>query len=302
MLVAATAALGWLLQPAVPAASAAPSSSLVRYKPTNSIALAHFEAGNRAYKDARDAARPLSDRVRALKRAIDEYTAGQAIDGAAAFDYNIAHCARLLVDNATAVAHLQRFLERADPLDAELRRSVENEIAELDPSGTIRALLRQASAPRSERAAPPADPPRAPAPAPDRSTGQRDAQRISPSAPPATRAAPSPRTSRAWLYLGWGLTAAGVVDGGVAAWLAFDAAGLDRDARDLTRTISSRVGLEHRADSRRNAAVLLGIGSGAAVVLGAVTLLRPARADAGAASSAWNLGVTRGGVAVIGRF
>lgn len=301
MLVAATAALGWLLQPAVPAASAAPSSSLVRYKPTNPIALAHFEAGNRAYKDARDAARPLTDRVRDLKRAIDEYTAGQAVDGAAAFDYNIAHCARLLVDNATAVAHLQRFLERADPLDPELRRSVENEIAELDPSGAIRALLRQASAPRGERAAPPADPPRAPAPAPDRSTAQRDAQRT-PSAPPATRAATPPRTSRAWLHLGWGLTAAGVVDGGVAAWLAFDAAGLDRDARDMTRTISSRLDLEHRADSRRNAAVILGIGSGAAVVLGAVALLRPARADAGATSSAWNLGVTRSGVAVIGRF
>lgn len=300
MLVAATAALELMLRSAVPAASAAPSSSLIRYKPTNPAALVHFEAGNRAYKDARDATRPLTDRVRDLKRAIDEYTAGQAIDGAAAFDYNIAHCARLLVDNATAVAHLQRFLEHAGPLDAELRQSVESEIAELDPSGAIRALLRPSSAPHSERAPPPA-PPRA-APVPDRSTAQGNAQQVPPSAPPATRTAPPPRTSRTWLHLGWGLTAAGVIDGGVAAWLAFDAARLDRDARDMTRTISSRVDLEHRADVRRNAAVVMGISGGAAVVLGIVTVLRSARADASGASSAWNLGVTRGAVAVIGRF
>lgn len=296
MLVAATAALELLLRSAVPAASAAPSSSLTHYKPTNPAALAHFEAGNRAYKDARDATRPLTDRVRDLKRAIDEYTAGQAIDGAAAFDYNIAHCARLLVDNATAVAHLQRFLERAGQLDAELQQSVESEIAELDPSGAIRGLLRQSSVPHSERAAPPA------APVPDRSTAQGNAQQVPPSAPPATPTAPPPRTSRTWLHLGWGLTAAGVIDGGVAAWLAFDAAGLDRDARDMTRTISNRVDLEHRADVRRNAAVVMGIGGGAAVVLGVVALLRPPRADASTASSAWNLGVTRGVVAVIGRF
>ena len=48
------------------------------------------------------------------------------------------------------------------------------------------------------------------------------------------------------------------------AWLAFDAAGLDRDARDMTRTISNCVDLEHRADVRRNAAVVMGIGGGAA--------------------------------------
>lgn len=296
MLVAA--ALGLLLRGTIPA-TAAPSSSLARYRPTKPAALVHFDAGNHAYKDARDAARRLADRVRDLKRAIDEYTAGQAIDDAAAFDYNIAHCARLLVDHATAVAHLQRFLERADPLDAELRRAVESEIAELDPAGAIRAQLRQASAPRHESTAPPADSPRAPPPAPDRSTAQGNAQ-VSPSAPPATGAAPPPRTSRLWLHLGWGLTAAGVTGGGLAAWLAFDATGLDRDSRDMTRTISDRVNLEHRADARRNAAVIVGIGGGAAMILGVVTLLSPARAEA--ASSAWNLGVTRSGVAVLGRF
>jgi hypothetical protein len=299
MLVAATAALELLLRSAVPAVFAAPSSSLVRYKPTNPAALVHFEAGNRAYKEARDATRPLTDRVRDLKRAIDEYAAGQAIDGAAAFDYNIAQCARLLVENATAVAHLQRFLERAGPLDAELRQSVESEIAELDPSGAIRALPHPPT-PHGERAAPPALP-RAAA-VPDRSTAQDPAQQVPPGAPPATRTAPPPRTSRTWLHLGWGLTAAGVIDGGVAAWLAFDAARLDRDAKDMTRTISSRVDLEHRADVRRNTAVIMGISGGAAVVLGIVALLRPARADASAASSAWNLSVTRSAVAVSGRF
>ncbi len=155
MLVAATAALELLLRSAVPAASAAPSSSLTHYKPTNPAALAHFEAGYRAYKNARDTTRPLTDRVRDLKRAIDEYTADQPIDGAAAFDDNIAHCAKLLVDNATAVAHLQRSLERAGQLDAELRQSVESEIAELDPSGAIR---HSASVPGSATVAKPRRP------------------------------------------------------------------------------------------------------------------------------------------------
>jgi hypothetical protein len=278
-------------------ASAAPSSSLAQYKPTGAAALAHFEAGNRAYKDARIASRPLADRVRDLKHAIDEYTAGQALDDAPAFDYNIAHAARLLVDNATAVAHLQRFVERTQP-DAQLRNAVENEITELDPSGAIRANLRQAKAPAVESKPPPALPPAAPPP----SAAPGASQPVTSGPVLATSAPAAPRESRVWGRLGWGLTAAGVVGAGVTTWLMINASGLDNDSKDTSRTMSDRLDLQHQADSRRHAALIVGIGSGAAVVLGIVTLALPARADARATGSAWNLGITGHGVAVFGRF
>ena len=299
MLVAAMA-VGLMLRLAVPV-SAAPPSSLARYKPTQPAALAHFEAGNRAYKDARVATRPLTDRVRDLKRAIDEYTTGQALDDAPAFDYNIAHCARLLIDDATAVAHLQRFLQRADDLEAVLAEDVKREIAELDPTGSIRAQLHHANTSSPSNATPVATMETPPQP--------RAAATSQPAAPPVvaspqivTSTVATPRGRRTWVALGWGVTAAGVVGGGVATWLAFDAAGLDRDSKDTSRLISDRVNLEHRADSRRSTALIVGIGSGSAVVLGVVTLRLPGREDARPTGSAWNLSITRGGLAVLGRF
>ena len=260
MLVVAATIACLLLGRAAPAL-AAPAASLAQYKPAKPRALAHFEAGNRAYKDARIATRPLAARVRDLRRAIDEYTAGQAIEDAAAFDYNIAHCARQLVDNATAVAHLQRFLERAEGLDVQLREAVQNEIAELDSSGAIRAQLRQGDAPPpGERKAPPPDPPAspppaAPSPAPTSSAAPGVSLPAAPAASPlGTSAATEPRASHVWAGIGWGLTAAGVVGGGVTAWLAIGAAGLDSDANDTRRATSNRLDLQHQADSRRRAA------------------------------------------------
>jgi hypothetical protein len=104
-----------------------------------------------------------------------------------------------------------------------------------------------------------------------------------------------------WARLGWGLTAAGVVGAGVTTWLAVSARGLDTDAAASGR-ISERLDLQDRADSRRHAALIVGIGSGAAVVIGVVTLLLPDRADPPAQGRAWNLGITGNGLAVIGRF
>jgi hypothetical protein len=301
LLLATAVLLAFLLSSTAPVA-AQPSSSLARYKPTKPDALVHFEAGNKAYKDARITSRPLSERVRDLKRAIDEYTAGQALDDAPAFDYNIAHAARLLVDNPTAVAHLQRFVGRAQQLDEQLRRAVDNEIAELDPSGVIRAKLQAVSAPVAENEVSPAARRTAPAATAPPSAAPRAPQAAPALAPTSTTAAAEPRGSRVWVPLGWGLTAAGVAGGGVTTWLAISAAGLDTDAADTSRSISDRVDLQHRADARRRAALIVGIGSGAAIVLGVVTLVLPARADARSGRTAWNLGITGNGVAVFGQF
>jgi hypothetical protein len=296
MLLVAAVMLSWVLGYSEPAAAAPGPTVLAQYKPASASALVHFTEGNRLYKDARVTSRALADRVRDLRRAIDEYTAGQKLEDAPAFDYNIAHCARVLGDAATAVAHLQRFLDHAQPSDPQLRGQIEAEITELDPSGEIRSRLRADRAPATEQV-PAASADKAVEPSPPRSPP--DAAKPVP--PLAASSAAEPHASRVWARLGWGLTAAGVVGAGVTTWLAVSARGLDNDAAASGR-ISERLDLQDRADSRRRAALIVGIGSGAAVAIGLVTLLLPDRADPPAQARAWNLGITGNGLAVIGRF
>jgi hypothetical protein len=287
-------------------AAAAPPSPLARYRPTSPGAIARFEAGNRLYKSARLASRAPADRVLDLRRAVDEYTAGQALEDAPAFDYNLGHAARLLDDPAKAVGHLQRFLDRAQP-DEPLRGAVEREIVELDPSGAIRAELRTAKEPTTKE---PLGESR-PVPASPLSTAPLQ---VSPAASPVAPGADLPlaplavsatakhRGSRTWGYVGWGLTATGVAGAGVATWLVFDAAERSDSAKDTGRPTSDRLALQRQADSRRRAAMIVGIGSGAAIALGVVTLLLPARAHPASTDTAWNLGITGNGVAVFGSF
>ncbi len=298
MLAMMLAMLAMLAALEVPA-YAAPSSSMARYKPTSPRALAHFEAGNRLYKSGVKPDRPFAERVRDLKLAIEAYLAGRAIEDAPAFDYNLGHASWVLVDNVSAVTHLLRFLERAAP-DEQLRAAVETEIATLDPSGAIRADLRRArdavrSAEPKEATAPavpaPNDPPRAPA-----------SPALTPAGQPIPTTSARADASHGWAWLGWSLTAAGVVGGGVTTWLAVSAASLRDDAQDVSRPTSERLDLEDRSDSRRRTAFIVGVGSGAAIVLGIVTLALPARDAAPRRTSAWNVGLTGHGVAVFGRF
>jgi hypothetical protein len=273
--------------------SASPSTSTAQYKPTAPAALAHFEAGNRLYKSGLDKARPFVDRVRDLRGAIEEYRAGASVEDAPAFDFNIGHASVVLVDNRTAVEHLQRFLSRAHP-DEPLRAKLVKEIEDLDPTGEVRADLRRseerAQAAKGDPVVVPAPPP---APAP-----------TIPLPPPVRSEPPNAigEPGHGWVWLGWGLTAAALVGGGVTTWLAVSATGIDSDAKDTTQTTSDRVNLENRADSRRRTALIVGVGSGAAVVLGIVTLAIPARRSGSSPATAWNLGLTGNGVVVFGRF
>lgn len=291
LLAFAATMLAFVFVRTAPSEAAPPASSLAKYKPTETEAVVHFEAGNRFFKGARIASRPLAERVRDLKRAIDEYAAGQALEDAPAFDYNIARAARLLVEHATAIAHLQRFLDRADQLDDEFRRAIEDEIAELDPSGEIRARFRPASSQVNAKSKPsPPDALRvsvpleqasaAPGPALVPTAGSGATTTTAPS--PAATTVTEPRGSRVWIPLGWGLSAAGVAGAGVTAWLGATAGEMD--------------------GSRRRSALIVGIGSGAVMIVGVVTLLIPSRAHAVRSGTAWNLGITRNSVTVLGRF
>jgi hypothetical protein len=301
-------ALAWLAVPAKPV-SAAPVTDPAAYKPTDSEALAHFNEGTR-YVETSQRRRVRADRDRDLERAITEYTAGQAKDDAPAFDLNLGLVLKVLGRDEDALDHLQRFLERANP-DGSLRRSVESKIAALDPTGRLRAERERKRAPRRAPDRPPAivatstpvvDAARAPSAA--AATPIATPPRVAPPGLAAT-AVDSPPGHVRWARVGgWGLTAAGVVGGGVTTWLVVDAQRLDRQATDAqaNHMVSVRAELADQASARRRSAVMVGIGSGALVVSGVVLLLLSSGGDSPPTRVGWNLGITSHGAAVWGRF
>lgn len=297
MILVAAAWLGMAAMMASPTA-AAPSNDLATYKPTDPVALAYFDEGNRLYEAASDKRRPRADRNADLERAVVAYTAGREKQAAPAFDYNLGLTYKALGRNADAIDHLQRFLARI-PVDVAFRVSVEKKIDSLDPSGELRADLERKHAAAST-------PLVAMAPAPN------DALRTSPppSAAPAEPAASSSSTDTAtrtpahWGRIaGWGLTGAALGGAVVTTWLVVDAQSLDRQASDAKANPleSVRNQLTARASSRRSAATIVGIGSGALLVSGVLVLVLTSGSDP-PPRVGWNVGITTTGVAVMGRF
>lgn len=305
------ACVAWLAMCAA-RASAAPASSPAsladKYRLTDPEAIVHFQAGNAAYKSGVDKRRPRADRDRDLERAIAEYTAGQATQDRPVFDFNLGLAYKALGRTDEAVEHLQRFLDLADEtISADARADAEKKLAALDPGGKRRAELA-----RKRAAVPPV-----PAPAPNVPPTVEAERAPAPSAPspaPPTRASPPeimtteampPRSSVRWSRIGgWGLTGAGVIGAGVTTWLLVDAQSLDNQANDAqaNHRVSERQALADRADARRRSALIAGIGSGALIASGVLILIFSSGTDSAPTRTGWNLGITRNGVAVMGRF
>jgi tetratricopeptide (TPR) repeat protein len=307
------AGVAWLVVCATPVSAAPPSSAASladKYQLTDPDAIGHFQAGNAAYKAGVDKHRPRANRDRDLESAIAEYTAGQAIQDRPVFDFNLGLAYKALGRTDEAIDHLQRFLDRADEtVSAEARADAEKKLAALDPAGKHRAELAK------RRVAPP---PPVPAPAPNVAP-VADVERtpIAPRAPapvtPSPVSAPglattetmTPRSSVHWTRVGgWGLTGAGILGAGVTAWLVIDAQSLDDQANDAqaNHSVSERQALADRADSRRRSALVVGIGSGALVVSGALILILSSGHEPAPTRTGWNLRITGHGVAVAGRF
>jgi tetratricopeptide (TPR) repeat protein len=275
---------------AAPAASA-----LSKYKPTRADALARFDAGNRFYRAASDERRALTDRNRDYERAIAEYTAGSQLEDAPAFDYNIGLSLRTLGRSAEAIAHLERFVDRADP-EGDVRTSIAEKITAMDPTGELRAELRRK---RLATVAPASEPPPV--------TVAPTARPVHPPVTadePTTHEGSSPSSARRWDPLGWGLIATGALGGGVATWLFIDASSLDRSANDAGAhgDQAGRRSLQDRASSRRSLGVAVGVGGGVLVLAGVLKLTVLSGGDPPPTRAAWNLGLTGDGVAVFGRF
>lgn len=305
--------VAWLVMAVMPA-FAAPASSAAsvadKYKLTDPEAVAHFQAGNAAYKAGVDRHRTRADRDRDLERAIAEYTAGQALQDRPVFDFNVGLAYKALGRTDEAVEHLQRCLDRADDtISAEVRADAESKLAALDPDGKRRAELARHHA---------ASPPPAPMPAPSVPPAadiQRapSAPRVPPSVEPSpisppglsTTEAIAPRSSVRWTRVaGWGLIGTGLVGAGATTWLVIDARHFDDQANDAQahHTVSERQTLADRADARRRSALVVGIGSGALLISGAAILMLWSGGDPAPTRTGWNLGITGNGVAVSGRF
>jgi tetratricopeptide (TPR) repeat protein len=291
------------------AASAAPVPSLAdKYKLTDAEAIAHFEAGNLAYKAGADKSRSRPDRDRDLERAVAEYTAGQAKQDRPVFDYNLGLAYKALGRTDEAIEHLQRFLDLADAtVSSAVRTDVENKLAALDPAGKRRAELakKRATAPPSAPVPPPVVPPMV---ATERAPMAPSAPPAAPSISPpgmATTKANAPRGSPRWPRVGgWGLTAIGLAGAGVTTWLLVDARSLDSEADNAQahHLVSERQQLADRASERRRSAVLVGVGSGVLLASGALVLVLWSGGDPAPARVGWNLGITGNGMAVSGRF
>jgi tetratricopeptide (TPR) repeat protein len=255
-------------------------------RPNQQQARAHLDRGNRLYN------------TRDFEAAIDEFKAGALIESVPVFFFNLGQAYRQLGRYKEAIWHYERFLEQGRPT-GEVLDAVQGFLIEMRAQLANRAstMLPTEPAPGQEPSGSPQSPtaPEATRPAPSGAS-------VSPPPTSATAASITSHESHTWSYVGWGVTAAGTIGGGITAWLAISATGLDSNSNDLGRTMSDRLDLEHQADSRHRAALIVGVGSGVAVVLGVLTLVVPARAESHATSTAWNLGVTSRGLAVYGSF
>lgn len=296
--------VGWFVG-VLGSANAWADHSLAR--PSKREARDRLDRGNRLYKEAK------------WEEAITEYVAGAKVEPAPVFFYNLGQCHRKRGEYQAALLFYERFVTSGQP-EGEVLAAVQAFMAEMRAQLANRAQTMPPTEPEPSKrgdetpriSAPGAVALRTtePLPADAASRSERPSSApasaatgaAQPLAVPPRQITSEPHASRIWASLGWGLTAAGVVGGGVTTWLAVSAGGLDNDAKNTSRTISDRVELQDRADSRRRVALIVGIGSGAAVVLGVVTLLLPARADARATAGTWTLGITGNGVAVSGAF
>lgn len=253
-------------------ADADPTAKYKFEQPRNPAALALLKAGNREFDAGHWAI------------AAERYKAGQDEEDASVFDFNLGQCARMMGDAHAALAAYQRFLDRGRPT-GDVLESVQSFVAQL------RAQLAQQE---QTKAMPPtgAEPGQASTPSPDRTAA----------APaPAQGSEPVAASPSGWRYLGVGLGVAGLLGGGVTAYLVVDAHSASVDADDVSRSMADRTAAQHRANSRSTQAIIVGVGSGVALAMGVVTLwILPARY--GRTATAWNVNMTTSGVAVSGRF
>lgn len=236
-------------------------------RPDDPRACEHLDRGNNLY----DAG--------SFKEAIDEYKAGELIEPAPVFDYNLGQSHRQLGLYREALWHYDRFLHKGQPTGrlrdavisfmAEMRAHLENKAQSMLP--TSREPSAELLPTTTQRTAPPirtADVPR-----------------------PVDR-----NDSPDWL--GWGLTGSGVVALGTGGVLFYRASQLNKQG-DSESNMGTRQHLYDQASSRNLAGAIVGTTGVALTIFGAVRL---ALHRLPSQSTAFNIGMTNRGVFAAGSF
>ena len=228
-------------------------------RPTNPQAIAHFQQGNAHYK------------VREFDEAAKEYKAGELIEAAAIFDYNLGQCYRQLTRYQAAIWHYDRYLRSGVATQADTE-AINKWITEMRSEMEQRA-----------KSTPPTEP----------ATMQQ--QPAAPSQPATLHVAP-------WYYDGvaWALAGSGLVIGGIGGGLLLDASSLRDDANHASTQVEQN-SLNQKADSRTLAGSILAIGGGALLVTGIIKLAIHA-GPSPSQRSALAIGVTANGFVVAGTF
>lgn len=236
-------------------------------RPDNPKACEHLDRGNNLY----DAG--------SFKEAIDEYKAGVILEPAPVFDYNLGQSHRQLGRYREALWHYDRFLHKGQPTGrlrdaviafmAELRAHLENKAQSMPPTGREPSIER---APTEIQQ---------PAAASGAGVARSDARDDSPD------------------WVGWSLTASGVVALGVTGALLYRASQLNEQG-DSESNMNTRQHLYDQASSRTLAGTIVGITGLALTAVGTIKLTLHHRS--GSKSSAVKLGIDSRGLFAAGSF
>ena len=204
-------------------------------KPTAAEARSHLTFGNRLYG------------IRSFEEAIAEYKAGAVIEPAPVFDYNLGQCFRQLGKYEDAIWHYQRFIVRGDPR-GELLDAVNSFISQMKSELDKKAMTQ-----------PPIDS------APSSSVQH-----------PSIQAANEPLREghqAQWYHdrVGWGLAGAGVLGLTIGGGLLLSASHL-YDQANSNPNQQEHNHLRDRADNRNLIGKIVGIGSVAIGMAGAIKL------------------------------
>ena len=227
-------------------------------------------------------------RTKEFEAALADYKRGLQIEDAAIFLYNIGQCDRALRRWEDAIWVFRRFLDRAKPEPALVERV----------EGFLQDAAQQVE---NERHAPLREPV-------DTASPTTGSSGRAPATPPQVATASPPPTIRLiagepWYRdsFAWGVTGVGVVALGVSGWLLADA-GSASDEANHTASEKTRQSLYDRRSTRRTQGAITG---GAGLVMagaGIVMLVVHPHDREERVGTAWHIGVSSNGVAVLGRF